>query len=138
MLVGDPRRRPVGRGGAGPYRRVREALHEGQHAHVTRVAFVLRAKQAGPALDGIRDLPRAGDPGDRRRRLAGHREVLRRRIAEAQACLDLGEGALDCGHADLATCPRFCEIVADATGTAGATRWYGPWPTGTPGGVAGV
>ncbi|MEX0168387.1 MerR family transcriptional regulator [Streptomyces sp. LMG1-1-1.1] len=84
---------------------------------MTRVAVVLRAEQAGLALDDIRELLEAGDLGDRRRRLAAHREALRRRMAETQACLDLIEGALDCGHADLTTCPRFREIVADATGT---------------------
>ncbi|MFF0474956.1 MerR family transcriptional regulator [Streptomyces sp. NPDC004284] len=103
--------------------------------HLTRVAVVLRAKRAGLALDDIRELLRAGDPEARRRRLAAHREELRRRVAEAQACLDLVERALGCAHDDLADCPRFREAVAataagedlpDATGTSGPTRWYGP------------
>ncbi|MEU4106131.1 MerR family transcriptional regulator [Streptomyces tanashiensis] len=103
--------------------------------HVTRVAVVLRAKRAGLALDDIRELLRSGDPGARRRRLEAHREELRRRVAEARACLDLVECALGCAHDDLADCPRFREAVAatggaedlsDATGVCGPTRWYGP------------
>ncbi|MFF8378180.1 MerR family transcriptional regulator [Streptomyces sp. NPDC015661] len=104
-------------------------------SHLTRVAVVLRAKRAGLALDGIRELLRTGDPGARRQRLEAHREELRRRMTETQACLDLVECALGCAHEDLADCPRFREVVAataegeevpDATGTSGATHWYGP------------
>ncbi|MFI8763963.1 MerR family transcriptional regulator [Streptomyces sp. R-07] len=103
--------------------------------HVTRVAVVLRAKGAGLALDDIRELLRAGDPGARRQRLEAHREELRRRLAAAQACLDLVECALGCAHDDLADCPRFRDVVAAtaegghlpaATGADGPTRWYGP------------
>ncbi|MGW8764409.1 MerR family DNA-binding protein [Streptomyces sp. NPDC055815] len=104
-------------------------------SHLTRVAVVLRAKRAGLTLDAIRELLGTGDPGARRQRLAAHREELRRRAAEAQACLDLVECALGCTRDDLADCPRFREIVATTavgeelpatTGTNGATRWYGP------------
>ncbi|MFB7449027.1 MerR family transcriptional regulator [Streptomyces sp. NPDC056194] len=115
--------------------------------HITRVAVVLRAKAAGLALDDIRELLRAGDPAVRRQRLEAHREELRRRVAEAQACLDLVECALGCAHDDLADCPRFREAVAATVGGAGLpvvaatthgedlptatgaerpTRWYGP------------
>ncbi|MER5203729.1 MerR family transcriptional regulator [Streptomyces sp. NPDC002825] len=94
-------------------------------SHITRVAVVLRAKGAGLALDDIRELLRAGEPGVRRQRLEAHREELRRRVAEVQACLDLVECALGCAHDDLAACPRLREVVA-ATGTSEATRSYGP------------
>ncbi|MFH8627852.1 MerR family transcriptional regulator [Streptomyces vietnamensis] len=102
---------------------------------VIRVAVVLRAKRAGLSPDDIRELLRAGDPGARRQRLAAHREELRRRMAQAQACLDIVECAPGCAHDDLADHPRFREAVAataggedlpDGTGTNGPTRWYGP------------
>ncbi|MFF9852398.1 MerR family transcriptional regulator [Streptomyces litmocidini] len=103
--------------------------------HATRVAVVLRAERAGLALDDIRELLRAGDPAARRRRLDAHREELRRRVAEARACLDLVECALGCTHDDLVDRPRFQDLVAataegrdpsDATGAERPTRWYGP------------
>ncbi|WP_283135787.1 MerR family transcriptional regulator [Rhizohabitans arisaemae] len=86
------------------------------HGHLFRVAVILQAKQAGLALDDIRDLLYADDPGVRRACLERHRDALRRRIAEAQTCLDLVECALGCDHDDFLTCPRFRGLVSAHVG----------------------
>lgn len=78
--------------------------------HATRIVVIQRAKQAGLSLDAIRHLLRAGAHAERRRRLEAHRDELRARLAETQACLDLVECALDCTHEEVTTCPRFREL----------------------------
>lgn len=82
-------------------------------ADLTRVAVVLRAKEAGLALDTIRTLA-AADPAPRRDVLRREAETLRARIAAARASLDLVEGALACDHEDFTRCPRYRRAVAEA------------------------
>ncbi|WP_344004419.1 MerR family transcriptional regulator [Streptomyces thermocarboxydovorans] len=67
-------------------------------ADLTRVAVILRAKEAGLSLRSIRSLTAAGDPARRRDILSAEAEALRSRIAAAQASLDLIECALGCDH----------------------------------------
>ncbi|MFD4390151.1 MerR family transcriptional regulator [Streptomyces sp. NPDC058486] len=86
--------------------------------HATRIAAIQRAKQAGLSLEAIRALLSAGDPGERRSRLEAHRDELRNRLAQTQACLDMVMCALDCTHEDLATCPRFRALTDSATPSA--------------------
>ncbi|MER6990856.1 MerR family transcriptional regulator [Saccharopolyspora hirsuta] len=84
-----------------------------------RVAIILRAKQAGLGLDAIREVLATADPGARQRIMRIHRDELRRRIDDLQASLELIECALDCDHADIATCPHF-QRVLDESVTSGA------------------
>jgi DNA-binding transcriptional MerR regulator len=81
-----------------------------------RVAVILRAKEAGFGLDDIRDMMTAQDPTTRRAILGRHREELARRIAQAQASLDLIDCALNCEHDDIATCRHFRTMLADRVG----------------------
>ncbi|MGW4894009.1 MerR family transcriptional regulator [Kitasatospora sp. NPDC004240] len=89
---------------------------------LTRVAVILRAKEAGLSLDAIRELTATADAGRRRELLGAEAEVLRARIAAARASLDLIECALGCAHEDVTRCARFRALVAERTG--------GPAPLG--------
>jgi DNA-binding transcriptional MerR regulator len=84
-------------------------------ADLTRVAVILRAKEAGLSLGAIRSLVAAG-PSARRDILGEEAEALRSRIAAAQASLGLIECALGCAHEDLAQCAHFRRVVADHGG----------------------
>ncbi|GHE14350.1 MerR family transcriptional regulator [Streptomyces alanosinicus] len=85
-------------------------------AHVTRVAVILRAKEAGLSLDTIRSLSAEVDPAERRDILREEAEALRSRIAAAQASLELIECALNCDHEDFTRCPHFRQMVTDRIG----------------------
>lgn len=82
-------------------------------ADITRVAVILRAKDAGLSLEAIGTLTAGSDLRKRRETLRREAEALRRRIAAAQASLELLEGALGCGHEDITECPRFQQSVAE-------------------------
>ncbi|ALV33216.1 MerR family DNA-binding protein [Streptomyces sp. CdTB01] len=75
-----------------------------------------RAKEAGLSLDTIRSLSATADPSGRRDILQREAGALRRRIAAAQALLELIECALDCDHEDFTQCPHFRQLVADRIG----------------------
>ncbi|MFJ9862602.1 MerR family transcriptional regulator [Streptomyces sp. NPDC101165] len=85
-------------------------------ADLTRVAVILRAKEAGLSLDTIRTLTGAADPAERRDILRAEAEALRSRIAAAQASLELVECALGCGQEDFTRCAHFRQMVADRIG----------------------
>ncbi|MFI8438232.1 MerR family transcriptional regulator [Streptomyces sp. NPDC079020] len=91
-------------------------------ADLTRVAVILRAKEAGLSLDSIRALVTTGDPAGRADILREEAEVLRSRIAAAQASLGLIECALGCDHEDFARCAHFQRVVAERTGTGAVVR----------------
>ncbi|GLY91805.1 MerR family transcriptional regulator [Actinoallomurus iriomotensis] len=76
-----------------------------------RVAVILRAKEAGLALEDIRRLIAARDPAARRATLERHHSDLTRRIARARASLEMVESALACTHEDLTECPHFRSVV---------------------------
>lgn len=78
-----------------------------------RVAAILRAKEAGFSLDDVRAMISTSDPVERRAILARQRAELARRIAEAQASLELIDCALDCEHEDLPGCPHFQAKLAE-------------------------
>jgi DNA-binding transcriptional MerR regulator len=78
-----------------------------------RVAIIMRAKEAGLGLDAIRELLDTDEPNARRQVMRRRRDELRQRIAELQASLELIECALDCDHADIATCPHFQAVLAE-------------------------
>ncbi|MFG2131263.1 MerR family transcriptional regulator [Streptomyces sp. NPDC048751] len=59
-------------------------------AEVTRVAVIVRAKEAGLSLDTIRSLAATADPAKRRDILREEAEALRSRISAAQYSLGLG------------------------------------------------
>ncbi|WP_127354605.1 MerR family transcriptional regulator [Actinacidiphila soli] len=83
---------------------------------LVRVAVILRAKEAGLSLDDIHAVIAADSPASRRQTLEDHRVTLERRIAAAQASLDLISSALNCDHDDFTTCPHFRQTVADRIG----------------------
>lgn len=91
-------------------------------ADLTRVAVVLRAKEAGLSLEAVRALTAAPANADRRQLLEQQAESLRRRIAAARASLELVECALNCDHEDITGCPHFRALVT------------APEPVGRPGG----
>ncbi|MFI5875352.1 MerR family transcriptional regulator [Streptomyces sp. NPDC051445] len=80
---------------------------------LTRVAVILRAKEAGLSLDTIRSLAAAGDSAERRDIMREEAKALRSRIAAAQYSLGLIECALDCDHEDFTKCPHFRRMVAE-------------------------
>ncbi|MFB7470525.1 MerR family transcriptional regulator [Kitasatospora sp. NPDC056184] len=83
----------------------------------TRVAVILRAKEAGLSLDAVRALVAAAeDAGARRDLLRAEAEALRARIAAAQASLGLLECALACDHEDVTRCARFRQLAARGEG----------------------
>ncbi|MFI6302787.1 MerR family transcriptional regulator [Amycolatopsis thailandensis] len=74
-------------------------------ADLYRVSVILRAKEAGLSLDGIREMfqkPEARDAVLRR-----HKEELTRRITAAQASLAIIDCALGCEHDDVTQCAHF-------------------------------
>ncbi|POX48451.1 MerR family transcriptional regulator [Streptomyces sp. Ru71] len=81
----------------------------------TRVAVILRAKEAGLSLATIRDLAATADARRRRDTLKAEAAALRARIAAAQASLELIECALGCDHDDLTRCAHFRQLVAEPT-----------------------
>ncbi|MFB7606799.1 MerR family transcriptional regulator [Streptomyces gardneri] len=87
-------------------------------ADITRVAVVLRAKEAGLSLETIRTLVATSDTAKRRDTLREEAEALRARIAAAQASLALVECALGCDHEDITGCAHF-ERVTAAHGAGG-------------------
>ncbi|WP_431906575.1 MerR family transcriptional regulator [Nonomuraea jabiensis] len=78
-----------------------------------RVAVILRGKEAGFSLEEIHEMMATSDATKRRAVLLRRREELARRIAEAQASLELIDCALDCDHEDLAGCPHFQARVTE-------------------------
>ncbi|WP_067793157.1 MerR family transcriptional regulator [Actinomadura formosensis] len=90
-------------------------------ADITRVAAILRAKEAGLSLEAIGVLAAGAGPARQRDILSREAEALRRRITAAQASLELIECALGCDHADITECAHFKQAVADRIGTAAAS-----------------
>ncbi|MEU4195610.1 MerR family transcriptional regulator [Kribbella sp. NPDC026611] len=84
-------------------------------ADVRRVAAILISKEAGFGLADIRTMLATGPAPDREEILTRHREMLRDRIARAQAALDLIEGG-PCTHDELMMCPHFQNAVTDRLG----------------------
>ncbi|MCX4398311.1 MerR family transcriptional regulator [Streptomyces sp. NBC_00053] len=91
-------------------------------AGLTRAAVILRAKEAGLPLGIIRSLVAAADPAKRGDILREEAEMLRSRIAAAQASLGMIECALGCDHEDFSQCAHFRQMVADRIGTDAAVR----------------
>ncbi|MFI1735976.1 MerR family transcriptional regulator [Streptomyces acidicola] len=87
------------------------------NADLTRVAVIMRAKEAGLSLDTIRSLAATTDPATRRDILREEAQALRSRIAAAQTSLELIECALGCDHEDFTQCAHFHQMVADRIGT---------------------
>ncbi|MEV1321515.1 MerR family transcriptional regulator [Micromonospora arborensis] len=84
-----------------------------RRADLYRIAVILSAKQAGFALDDIRDMVTASDPARRKLILRRQRDELTQRIAQAHASLALIDGALACDHDDIANCPRFRFLLTE-------------------------
>lgn len=82
--------------------------------HLTRVAIIVHGKEAGFALDHLRELLTADREG-RRSVLLRHRDELARRIAQAQASQRLVDHALACEAEDFLHCPKFQRLVAEVS-----------------------
>lgn len=80
-------------------------------ADVTRVAIIVRAKEAGLSLATIRSLVATGNPGRRGDILRREAELLRSRVSAMQASLALIECALCCDHEDFSQCAHFQQVV---------------------------
>ncbi|OLF11108.1 MerR family transcriptional regulator [Actinophytocola xinjiangensis] len=72
-----------------------------------RIASILNAKEAGLSLPDIRALLTATDPVSRKEVLARQRRLLAERLARTTAALRLVEGAIECTHEDITTCPNY-------------------------------
>jgi len=81
-------------------------------ADLSRIVVILRSKEAGISLDGIREMFQK--PGERDTVLERHKEELTRRIAAAQASLALIDCALGCEHDDFTQCAHFQAVIAQA------------------------
>lgn len=81
-----------------------------------RIAVILRAREAGIGLEDLREMLTATDPAVRREILRRHRENLARRIAQAQASLELIDCALDCDHEDFTSCSSFGRCSPSVSG----------------------
>ncbi|MER6474193.1 MerR family transcriptional regulator [Streptomyces collinus] len=85
-------------------------------ADVTRVAVILRAREAGLPLETVRSLTSAGDPAARHAVLRQEADALRQRIAAAEASLELIECALRCDHDDFTQCPHYRQTITERVG----------------------
>ncbi|GHF99531.1 hypothetical protein GCM10018791_08320 [Streptomyces zaomyceticus] len=97
-------------------------------ADLTRVAVILRAKEAGLPLDTLRALLTTAGAERRRNILNREAKALRSRISAARAALALVECVLGCEHEDFTRCAHF-RLVANPPGGAADTR---PGPGGGP------
>ncbi|GII90459.1 MerR family transcriptional regulator [Sinosporangium siamense] len=80
---------------------------------VVRVVIILQAKEAGLSLDEIREMLHTSNAKVQRGILLHRRNETAKRIAEAQAALELIDCALGCDHEDFASCADFQEMVWD-------------------------
>ncbi|ADD45423.1 MerR family transcriptional regulator [Stackebrandtia nassauensis] len=78
-----------------------------------RIALVVRGKQAGLSLEDIAELHQARGGAARKQILRQQRTALLKRIAEAQAALELIDHGLGCPHEDLLECTKFRHSVAE-------------------------
>lgn len=85
-------------------------------ADLYRIAVILRAKEAGLALDDVREMLTTRDPQQRRLVLQRRHAELRARIAQLQASSEILGCALKCDHEDFAQCADFQQMVADRIG----------------------
>ncbi|TDQ53779.1 MerR family transcriptional regulator [Actinorugispora endophytica] len=74
--------------------------------HLTRVALILRGKDAGLTLEQMRDVLDAPGGPDRRELLTVHLGELDARIARLQLARRIVEHAASCSSDDFLTCPR--------------------------------
>jgi MerR family copper efflux transcriptional regulator len=84
--------------------------------HHTRVAVILHAREVGLSLDQIRELLAGRDGTSRRATLRTHRADLVRRIAWAQASVELIDHALECSSCDFMECPEFQRLAHEMAG----------------------
>ncbi|TMR37375.1 MerR family transcriptional regulator [Nonomuraea zeae] len=94
------------------------ARAEGDRRHYNRndlyrIALILRAREAGIGLEDLREMLAAAEPPARRKILHRHRADLVRRIAQAQASLELIDCALTCDHEDFASCAHFRAMLTE-------------------------
>ncbi|MDT0304752.1 MerR family transcriptional regulator [Streptomonospora wellingtoniae] len=78
----------------------------------TRVAIILRCKEAGLGLEQIRTLLNAPGPVKRNAVMKARVAELESRIAKAEAAKYLLECALTCTAEDIASCPHYQRIMA--------------------------
>lgn len=78
--------------------------------HRSRVAVIIRGKQAGASLELLAELLNA-EPEQRRELLARHHADLEARVAAIRDSQRLTEHARDCEHGDFTTCPHFESLV---------------------------
>ena len=91
---------------------------------LVRIAVILRSKAAGMGLDQIAVLLDEQAPS-RHRVLEAHLDDLAQRMAEMERSREMTLHALQCRSHDIATCPRFREIVGAVVDGSGS------WPGAT-------
>jgi MerR family transcriptional regulator, copper efflux regulator len=80
--------------------------------HLSRVAMILRGKEAGFSLVELRLLLDAPDRATRKALFSRHHADLERRIADMEAAKEMIEHALECPAEDATRCPDFQRLVA--------------------------
>jgi MerR family transcriptional regulator, copper efflux regulator len=81
--------------------------------HVSRVATILIAKEAGFTLDQIKAILSAPDGPARKALLRRHRDELDRRLAGMEASRQIVQHGIDCRAEDFTRCPNFLRIVEE-------------------------
>ena len=78
-----------------------------------RVAFIVRAKQAGLPLPDIREFLTSVRTAARKDTLRRNHRMLQARMAALRSALDLLEAGLNCSHDDITTCPNYRAHLAE-------------------------
>jgi MerR family copper efflux transcriptional regulator len=89
--------------------------------HLTQVALILMAKEAGFTLGQLRELLTTDNPMDHPELLREHLRAIDQRIARAQAAKDLIEHALACPHT-FHECEHAQQRIALAIASGGNTE----------------
>ncbi|MBB3674673.1 DNA-binding transcriptional MerR regulator [Modestobacter versicolor] len=82
---------------------------------LSRIAVIVRGKEAGIGLDELKAILDA-DPDARLRLLQAHHAELDRRITAIQASQRLTRHAVDCEAGDFTTCPNFQALAREVIG----------------------
>ena len=87
----------------------------------SRIAMIVRGKEAGLSLEQLGEVLSAPSPAVRRKLLQLHHTELAQRIARAEASQQLIEHALSCSAEDFTQCPGFQRLVEQLAGGSADT-----------------
>jgi MerR family transcriptional regulator, copper efflux regulator len=108
-----------------------------QPTQASRIALILRAKEAGLSLEQLRTLLTVPSREDRRELLRDRLAQLERRMAELEIAREMLVHAMDCESEDFTACLKFRSISERTEGDCGCGTEVvreGPSPRGSRGG----